>query len=186
MHIYILLYVILAAVQSYAATISFVETQNSGTTFVYEGTLQNNQRVETGNFIAIYDVGGLLSGSGPANWIFTMLLNAPGLSNDDSRPDALFTYEGSPIVGVPGETSLGAFSLTSAFTGQREGSYLAQTIRVGDGNNTNTLLAQSGTTTVPDVPEPSTMVLLATGILTIVCGSRWKHRASANLHSERR
>jgi hypothetical protein len=112
--------------------------------------------------------------------IFTMLLNAPGLSNDDSRPDALFTYEGSPIVGVTGETPLGAFSLTGAFTGQRAGSYLTETIRVGDGNNADTLLAQSGTTTVPEVPEPSTIVLLATGILMILCGSRWKRSASAN------
>jgi hypothetical protein len=179
-YVYILSYVVLAAVQSYPASIAFVETQNSGTTFVYEGSLQHNQRVETGSFIAFYDIGGLLSGFGPTNWSFTTLLNAPGLSNDDSRPDALFTYNGPPILGVKGEAPLGTFSLTGAFTGQRAGSYLTETIRVGNGNNTDTLLAQSGTTTVPEVPEPSTIVLLATGILMIVCGRLWKRSASAN------
>lgn len=183
--LHMLFCVTLAAAQTYAASITFVETQNSGTTFVYEGSLQGNQRIETGNYIAIYDVGGLVSGSGPANWSFTMPLNAAGLPNDDSRPDALFTYGGPTILGVPSQTALGSFSLTGVFTHQRDGSYLVQDIRVGGGNNTDTLHDQSGTTTVPDVPEPGTTVLLATGILMIVCLNRWKHGAAAKSHTRR-
>ena len=99
-----------AAVHTYAASITFVETQNLGTTFVYEGSLQFNQRIEPGNFVVIYDVGGLQFGAGPADWHFTMLWDADGLTNDVSRPDAVFTYQGPAILGVPGNTALGTFS----------------------------------------------------------------------------
>jgi hypothetical protein len=180
-----LLLVVLGVNPVYAAEITFVETQNSGDTFVYEGSLEFNQKVETGSFIAIYDVGGLVSGTGPANWHFTMPVEAPGLPNDSVRPDALFTYDGPPIVGVQGELSLGNFYLTGAFNGQREGLYLTRTIRVGSGNNTGTLLDQSATTTVPipPVPEPSTAILFITG-LSLTLGHRFGRRRVSAVNTQ--
>jgi hypothetical protein len=161
----------------YAAKITFVEVQHSGDTFVYEGSLAFNQQVETGSFIVIYDVGGLRSGSGPTNWHFTMPVEAAGLPNDPVIADALFTYDGPPILGAQGEISLGNFYLTGTFDGQREGLYLTQTIRTGSGNNTGTLLEQFSTTTVPvpSVPEPGTAVLLITGV-SLILGQRFRRR----------
>ena len=159
----------------YAAKITFIEVQHAGDTFVYEGSLEFNQQVGTGSFVVIYDVGGLRSGSGPANWHFTMPAEAAGLPNDPLIPDALFTYDGPPILGAQGEIPLGNFYVTGRFEGQREGLYLTRTIRVGSGNNTGTLLDQFSTTTVPSVPEPSTAGLLIAG-LSLILGRRCRRR----------
>jgi hypothetical protein len=157
-----------AALPNYAATLTFIETQNEGTTYLYEGTLQNNQRIETGDFFLVYDVRGLLSGTGPEGWVFTSIFDAP-VADDEFRPDAIFTYSGPAIIGIPSTTALGNFYLTGTFTRQRSGTYLSQTTRIGDGNNTSTQLQQVEVTTVPDIPEPSTAVLGLAGLAVLVC-----------------
>jgi hypothetical protein len=168
----------------YAATITFVGTENSGDTFVYHGSIQHNQKIETGNFLVIYDIAVLLSGTGPANWIFTRPLNATGLANDAAIPDALFTYDGPTITGVQGGTALGTFYMNGRFTGQTEGSYLARAVRVGSGNNANTLLDQSDSITIPAVPEPSTTALLITGAALVIAHRLHKRRLSCIRHTE--
>jgi hypothetical protein len=173
---------LLAGVHMSAAELTFAGVQNAGPTFVYEGFLPNNQRLEAGNVFVIYDVNGLLSGTGPDNWQFITRLNAPGLINEPLIKDAVFTYQGPAILGEPGETPLGTFYLNGAFSGQRQGVYLTQTVRVGSGNNTDTLLEESDTITVPEVPEPGTACLLVTGFLAIA--QRCVRRRLGAVHTE--
>ena len=176
------LLLLLSAVTStvHGASIGFVGIATSGNTFIYEGSLEFNQKIETGNFLVIYDIAGLQSGTGPAHWVFTTPLNAAGLANDTDVRDALFTYNGPTITGVQGETALGTFYVNGNFTSQTEGSYLTRTIRVGSGNNTNTLLDQSDSITIPAVPEPSTAGLLTTGALILALRLRKQRRSGAS------
>ena len=150
------------------ATLTFVNTTNGGLTFNYTGSVENNQQINAGDYVVIFDFEGLVSGAGPANWTFSMQTDVVGQADDASVPDAIFTYNGSSIVGVPGGTSLGTFSLTGTYTAQANGSFLIQSTRSSGGNAGQPVL-ETGAIVVADnasaVPEPSAVILMAGGLL---------------------
>src|SRR5687768_10830531 len=79
-----------------AADLTFSNTTNGGSTFVYNGSVQNNQQVENGSFVIIFDFAGLISGQGPSpSWMFSMMTNVSGQPDDPTITDAIFTYTGS-------------------------------------------------------------------------------------------
>jgi hypothetical protein len=44
----------------YGASLSFVNTADFGTTFVYRGSVENNQEIRSGDYFAIYEFPGLV------------------------------------------------------------------------------------------------------------------------------
>lgn len=168
----------LSAAPQFAGILEFVEIQNS-TTFVYNGKLQNNQYIDDGDYFIVFDFAGLLSGTGPSGWSFSTTNNASGLANNSSVPDAVFTYAGPTIYGVPGHTALGQFTLTGTSGDSRTGNYLSLTTRVGAGNNTDTPLTQTDVVRVAaggdgaePVPEPAAMLLMGAGICALALRGR--------------
>lgn len=167
------------AAPQFAGILEFVEVQN-GNTFVYNAKLQNNQYIDNGDYFIVFDFGGLQSGTGPSGWTFSAVNNAAGATNSAAVLDAVFTYSGPTIYGVPGNTNLGEFTLTTTSSESRLGDYLSRTTRVGAGNNADTDLTQTGHVSVagaaPDaepVPEPAAMLLTGLGISALALRARF-------------
>ena len=151
-----------------AATLTFLQTTNGGSTFVYNGSVQNNQEVRTGDHFLIFDFAALLDGQGPSlDWAFNLIEDVPNQPDDPSIPDAQFTYTGAnTIVGVPGHTPLGTFLLTTSTTGVHlvPGSYVFAATRTGSGGNTGDEVTEYGNVTVAATPEPGSMFLVCIGL----------------------
>jgi hypothetical protein len=171
-----------------AATLTFVNTTDGGHTYVYSGSVQNNQQIESGDYVVIFDFAGLVSGEGPSvAWAFNLLNDVPGQPDDPSKADATFTYTGTTITGVPGGTPLGTFILRTTADGQQQGSYSFQSTR-SDGPHAGDSVTQSASTTVAAdanatnaVPEPSAMLLVGGGLIATVLSCRRKSVHSAPL-----
>ena len=84
-----------------AATITFTGTSNSGYTYGYRLTLNNqNQYVFTNDSFTIYDFYGAQSFVTPNGlWVVSTQLNAPDAFNDGTIDDVTFTYSGANIRG---------------------------------------------------------------------------------------
>jgi hypothetical protein len=153
-----------------AATLTFVDTTNGGLTFNYTGSVQNNQQINAGDYLAIFDFQGLVSGIGPADWTFTIQTDIAGQPDDTSLPDAIFTYAGASIIGEPGGTSLGTFSVTGLYTAQTPGTYFIQSTR-SSGGNEGEPVSTTGSVVVADdanaVPEPAAIALTSGGLLSL-------------------
>ena len=150
-------------------TLTFLNTADNGTSFLYSGSVQNNQQVNSGDYFTIFDFAGLVSGSGPSsNWVFNIEHDVAGQPDNPAVADATFTYTGSPIIGQPGKTLLGIFTLKTTATGQQQGPYVFETTRSNGGNAVSSI-DQSGITTIAAgasaVPEPSAMLLVGTGLM---------------------
>jgi hypothetical protein len=164
------------------ATLTFVNTTNGGLTFNYTGSVENNQQINPGDYLVIFDFEGLVSGAGPADWTFSMQTDVAGQADDATLPDATFTYTGASILGVPGGTSLGTFSLTGTYTAQATSSFFMQSTRSSGGNAGQPVL-ETGAIIVADnasaVPEPSAVLLMAGGLLFLgVTSARIPRRRS--------
>jgi hypothetical protein len=176
------------------ATLTFLNATDGGHTYLYSGSVQNNQQIQSGDFVVIYDFAGLVSGEGPSvAWTFNLLNDVPGQPDNPGKADAMFTYTGSTIVGVPGGTPLGTFTLRTTVDGQQQGSYLFQSTR-SDGPHAGESITQSASTTVAAdanatnaVPEPSAMVLAGGGLIAVVLTRRrkWANSARPNPAEER-
>jgi hypothetical protein len=160
------------------ATLTFLNTTDGGSTFLYSGSVQNNQQVNSGDYFVIFDFAGLVSGSGPSSdWVFNIQNDVAGHPDNPSVTDATFTYAGSSIIGQPGQTPLGIFTLKTTATGQQQGSYVFETTR-SDGGNAGSSIDQSAITTVAAgasaVPEPSAILLVGGGLLAACLRRQWK------------
>jgi hypothetical protein len=102
------------------ATLTFLNTTDGGHTYLYSGSVQNNQQIESGDYVVIFDFAGLVSGEGPSvAWAFNLLNDVPGEPDNPGKTDAMFTYTGTAIIGAPGGTPLGRFTLRTTIDGQQ-------------------------------------------------------------------
>jgi hypothetical protein len=165
------------------ATLTFLNTTDGGHTYLYSGSVQNNQQIESGDYVVIFDFAGLVSGEGPSvAWAFNLLTDVPNEPDNPGTTDAMFTYTGTTITGAPGGTPLGTFTLTTTADGQQQGSYLFQSTR-SNGPQAGDSVTQSATTTAAAdadaVPEPRAVLLVGGGLIATVLSRRRRCASSA-------
>jgi len=121
------------------------------------------ERIESGDFVTIYDIAGFVSATaGAANFTVSIQnsgVNAFGTAPTDNPalPNVTFTYTG-PAISV--DTTFAPFSIVSSLSAQGSGVFTSETTR-NSGGPVGTPIGAIGSTTVP-IPEPgSGLVLLA-------------------------
>jgi len=139
--------------------------------WTYNVVLTSDSQLQTGDFFTIYDFSGLVSGSETSldpNFSFSSSMsgNTPGgtvPTDDPAKTNITWTYSGPTI---PGQISIGNFSVTSIYGSEIESSFTARTHRQVDGrvDNNITDVSVAGPGDNPIVPEPATLALLAMGL----------------------
>jgi len=147
--------------------------------WTYSLTLPTETMLRSGDYFTIYDFAGYRPGSmtAPANWTGTSAERGPVppglLPSDTNLPNLTWTYTGPTI--TAGAADLGTFSALSPYQVSTEGPFTARTHRTSDGlpdaNITTT------TVPVPQVPEPSTLLLAGLGLPALGFARRWWKRA---------
>ncbi|WP_428938357.1 PEP-CTERM sorting domain-containing protein [Fontivita pretiosa] len=125
------------------------------------------ERIESGDFVTIYDIAGFVSASaGAANFTVSIQnsgVNAFGTAPTDNPalPNVTFTYTG-PAVNV--DATFSPFSIVSSLGAQGNGLFTSETTR-NSGGPLGTPIGAIGSTIVP-VPEPTSgLVLLGVGAM---------------------
>lgn len=150
--------------------------------WTYSIVLPSNMKLQSGDYFTIYDFAGLQAGSdmvdaaGPdasyaEHWSFDSPLTGPTPDrlNPNDNPDIAnlnWTYNG-PTIDVPGQITLGNFSVASTFDEEGSSFLTAKNPRASDGiidaNITETVVPV-GTDPGPSVPEPATLALAGLGL----------------------
>lgn len=152
--------------------------EGSAYRFSYGVTLTSDLELHPGDFFTIYDFAGFVPGSNsqPANFTFSSALMGPTPNNlapsdDPSVVNLTWTYNG-PVTTV-GQEMLGNFTALSVYGNTQEDSFTARTHRVLGGS----VDANITDTTVPvpcgpQVPEPTSLLLIAAGV-PFCAAARW-------------
>src|SRR5688572_6169185 len=117
------------------------------------------ERLETGDFVTIYDIPGFVSATAPANFSVStqnLGVNAPGTApNDDAAlTNVTFRFTGASPVGS--DTVFPGANIVSSFGFVGSDNFTSQTHRFPDGS----LVGHIGTVAVPAVPEPGALVFV--------------------------
>lgn len=136
-----------------------------------------NSTTGLGAFVTIYDFGGY-NGicAGPAGWTCTaqnvgftssvVTADPPDNPNIVNITWALTTgttnFYGNPVTGVGVE--LGVFSAQSIYKSVVDGAFTSRAIK-NAGPQAGSVGSNTGSISVPNVPEPATMALIGTGLL---------------------
>ena len=163
-------------------TLDGVTPDGSDFKFTYDGQLAGDQGVTAGNQLVIVDFAGYVAGSihstlpnvsaSVANGLPSGMLLPPGVTDNPSIPDLIFTYtgpnyqtSGGPF---PGITNFDGLSADSTLGGTAIGYFSAVAVK-NDGIATGTAAFNTGDVGVPialsAVPEPASWALLIFGFL---------------------
>jgi hypothetical protein len=139
--------------------------------YSYAVVLTSDSVVRSGDYFTVYDFQGLVGGSSiqPAGFNFSSNVVGPtpsgtAPSDNPTISNVTWTYAGPDT--VVGQTGLGNFMVVSNYGTTTNGVFTAHTHREVDGkpdsNITDTAVPVPVAT--PQVPEPTTLVLLGAGI----------------------
>jgi hypothetical protein len=117
------------------------------------------ERLETGDFLTIYDIPGFVSATAPAGFSLSTQnsgINGPGTApaDDAGLPNVTFTYTGAP---VGSDTVFTGAQITSNFGFVGSDNFTSRTHAFPAG----TELGHIGITAVPAVPEPGALIFLS-------------------------
>ena len=119
------------------------------------------ERLETGDFLTIYDIPGFVSATAPAGFSVATQnvgINGPGTApaDDAALPNVVFTYTGAP---VGSDTVFTGAQIASSFSLLGSDNFTSRTHTFPAGSP----LGHIGFTTVPssDIPEPAALIFLS-------------------------
>jgi len=142
--------------------------------WTYQITLPSQTQIKNGDYFTIYDFAGFVPGSNGqpiANWNFSSAnigLTPGGLVATDHPALPNLTWQYTGMDSTIGQTGLGNFWATSAFSASTTSNFAARTHKHLIGDNRP---ASNITTTMvpvpkagPEVPEPATLALAGMGL----------------------
>ena len=138
--------------------------------FTYTSSVGIDSRADDGDYFVIYDFGGFTGGhTEPAGWDFLAQNSGPvplgTLPQDDPNiPNLVWTWTGPSIIG---ESPLGEFSAVSTFNRLGFDSFAALSTR-STGVDIGSDISNVGFISVPLVPEPGTVAVLAIGTIGLM------------------
>lgn len=158
--------------------------------WVYQVSFSPGEKIGSLSNFTIYDFDGFVpsTNSQPSGWSFTSApLGTTPMStepDDGTIPNLTWTYSGPTIPGAAQDTQLGMFSAQSiySFDTNIPGYYAAATYADGSTSTTPDHFNQNSGILVPSnpgtvVPEPGSMVLLATGLFGMAAIIRRKQKS---------
>ncbi|MFD1611160.1 PEPxxWA-CTERM sorting domain-containing protein [Sphingomonas tabacisoli] len=177
-----------------AAVITLQSITNNGPnnfTFNYQGTLNPDEGVRTGDRLIIFDFRGYIAGS-----VFSNLANVtatvenssnvpvitPGQSDDPNIPNLVFTYTGPNFQTTGGpfaSIDFNGLGARSTFGGTAFDAFFAQTTKNTPPAEAMTVSYQVGTVRVPaGVPEPASWAMMLGGFGLLGAVARRRNAAA--------
>lgn len=172
-----------------AATITLDATSPvaEGTRFEYEASFTEDEGIQSGDQLIIFDFAGYVEGSAftPGDWDFMFEFVSspfvtPGFDDDASIGNLVFTYTGPDVNTENGPLdpfNLNGFGAVSTFMATVNDAYTTLTTKNNPEEAEGTVLVSGGTTLVPTdlaggVPEPATWAMMVAGFGLVGAGVR--------------
>lgn len=145
-------------------------------TWSYRAQINAGDEIRTGNFFRVYDFYGYVPGSitAPAGWTASVANSNPTpppnvfipLGDDAAVANLIFTYTG--VATIAGPTTLFGFSAQSQFsaTQNNQKNYVGRSTQAS-GTNAGDPVDVVGNLTVPNVPEPASVISTGLGIVLL-------------------
>lgn len=145
-------------------------------TWSYRAQINAGDEIRTGDFFRIYDFYGYVPGSivAPAGWTASVALLNPTpppnvlvpLGDDAAVFNLIWTYTGTATIAGP--TTLFGFSAQSLYSASsnNQKNYVGRNTQAS-GPNAGQAVDVVGNVTVPNVPEPTSMISLGLGIVAL-------------------
>lgn len=165
----------------------------TGYTYTYGGALAPTEGVSQGAKLVILDFAGYVAGSifspyafltGSVEATTSGIVLTPGITDDPSLPNLVFTYSGPPFQTTPSGATpytpidFSGLSAQSIYGATTLDGFSTLTVK-NEGSGVGTMVYATGQVAVPVVPEPGTWALLAVGFGSVGMAVRRSRRQAS-------